>query len=88
MSRAFGAGHVRYPIDKGLARRARRGTLSASKVHPVAMVAEHVEDPVGLQRPRSCHEIKGNAGGLRHGAQLWPQSHSVSGSPGLFVPRA
>ena len=40
---------------------------SASKVHPVAVVAEHVEDPIGRQGPRSSHETEHNAGGRARG---------------------
>ena len=43
-----------------MARRRSAVAASASKVHPVAVVAKDVEGPVGRQRPRSCHEAKHN----------------------------
>jgi hypothetical protein len=59
MSTAFKAGERSSTRDvRGLARHAWRVPTSASKVHPVAVVAEYVEDPIGLQCPDSCHEIK------------------------------
>jgi hypothetical protein len=40
----------------------RRGAVaaSASKVHPVAVVAKDVEGPVGRQRRHSCHKAQHN----------------------------
>jgi hypothetical protein len=65
MRTAFGAGHGRCPGGGGLARRVGALAASASKVHPVAVVAEHVEDPVGRQRRHNYHGAKPNAGGSR-----------------------
>jgi hypothetical protein len=68
MSTAFGAGHRVVPEGQGRgAPRCGAVGASASKVHPVAVIAEHVEGPIGRQRRRSAHAVKNRPGSVASG---------------------